>query len=443
MTVGIIGAGIAGLSAAYDLVKQGLRPVLIEPESIGGMLRSIQQDGFNLEAGPNVLVERPHIMDLMRELGIQQEVRYPAVQPYGQFVWCDGRAQKVPSGPVELIKSSLFPWPVKLALPFKLILPGLLKPRADDVSVLEFFTPLIGEQVTRDMLDPVLKGIYGGDVEKLSARSLFPALWSAAEKGLSLVGYIRRKPKGGKPNIFVVHGGIQLIANALWSNLQDKVDLVVAKAERLTRREGGGYDVHCSDGRVMRADSVVLTNAGASLSSLIQDIDTPVSARIAAQEYASLTVAHLSVSRSAKLIPDAFGILFPRGMPENLLGVMFNSLIFPHVAPSDKHILTVIFGGAQAGDTRPDEERLRKQIPALLHRYLGIADATFMMLTNWSRAIPQLKVGHHELVSELDRVEARNPGVVFVGIDRGGVGVSDRVRLAREGVERLRGKRHG
>ena len=443
MTVGIIGAGIAGLTAAYGLVKQGVRPVLIEPGSIGGMLRSIQQDGFNLEAGPNVLVERPHVMELMGELGLKGEVRYPSVQPYGQFVWCDGRAQKVPSGPRELMKSSLFPWSIKISLPFKLFIPGLLKPRAEDVSVLEFFTPLIGEQVTRNMLDPVLKGIYGGDVEKLSARSIFSGLWAAGEKGLSLVGYIRRKPKGGKPNIFVVNGGIQRITNALWSSLQDKVDLVAAKAERLIEKDCGGYDIHCSNGQIVPVDSVVVTNAGGSLSSLIQGLDTSLSARIGAQEYASLTVVHLAVSKSEKLLPDAFGILFPRGMPDNLLGVMFNSLIFPHVAPPDQQVLTVMVGGAQAGDMRPDEAKLREQIPLLLKRYLGVSEARFMRATHWSHAIPQLKVGHHALVAELDRVEAEHPGVVFVGIDRGGVGVSDRVRLAREGVERLRGRSHG
>jgi oxygen-dependent protoporphyrinogen oxidase len=131
-------------------------------------------------------------------------------------------------------------------------------------------------------------------------------------------------------------------------------------------------------------------------------------------------------------------------MPENLLGVMFNSLIFPHVAPPDKHILTVIVGGAQAGDARPDESQLREQVPLLLKRYLGVGSAECLQVTQWPRAIPQLVVGHHKIVAEFDRVEAANPGLVFVGVDRGGIGVSDRVRLAKSGVERVRTvKNHG
>ena len=444
MTTAVIGAGVAGLVAAYELVKTGERPIIIEPLAPGGMLRSVQHDGFTLEAGPNVLVERPDVVQLFEELGLKDDICYPAVQPYGQFVWCDGEARKVPSGLCELVRSSLFPLSVKLLLPGRLLLPGIIKPKAEDVSILEFFTPLIGAQVTKNLLDPVLKGIHGGDVATLSARSIFPGLWSAAVQGLSLLGYMRRRPRGGKPAIFVVKGGIQRIADELWARLKDNVELITARVERIARRDGGGYVVNCSNGEQLSVESCIVTSAGASLAGLVHELDKDLGCYIAAQQYASLTVVHFSVPRSEPLIKDAFGILFPGGMPENLLGVMFNSLIFPHVAPPDKHILTVIVGGAQAGDARPDESRLREQVPLLLKRYLGVASAEYLQITQWPRAIPQLVVGHHKIVAEFDRVEAANPGLAFVGVDRGGIGVSDRVRLAKSGVERVRTvKNHG
>jgi oxygen-dependent protoporphyrinogen oxidase len=444
MATAVIGAGVAGLVAAYELVKRGERPIIIEPSSPGGMLRSIQRDGFTLEAGPNVLVERPDVVQLFQELGMTDDVCYPAVQPYGQFVWCGDKACKVPSGFSELIRSSLFPWSVKLALPVRLLLPGLIKPKAEDVSILEFFTPLIGAQVTKNLLDPVLKGIYGGDVARLSARSIFPGLWSAAVQGLSLLGYMRQRPRGGKPAIFVVRGGIQRIAEALWARIKDNVDLISARADSVSRGEGGGYVIRCSNGAEVAVKSCIVTSAGAGLARLVSELDRDLSSYVSTQQYASLTVVHLSVPRREPLIRDAFGILFPGGMPENLLGVMFNSLIFPHVAPLDKHILTVIVGGAQAGHERPDEVRLREQVPLLLERYLGVVSADCLQITQWPGAIPQLVVGHHKLVAEFDRVEAANPGLAFVGVDRGGIGVSDRVRLAKSGVERIRtAKNHG
>ena len=59
MTAAIIGGGIAGLAAAYELTKVGERPYLIEPQHIGGVITSEKIQGYTLETGPNVLVERP------------------------------------------------------------------------------------------------------------------------------------------------------------------------------------------------------------------------------------------------------------------------------------------------------------------------------------------------------------------------------------------------
>jgi oxygen-dependent protoporphyrinogen oxidase len=138
------------------------------------------------------------------------------------------------------------------------------------------------------------------------------------------------------------------------------------------------------------------------------------------------------------LIKDAFGVLFKAGMPNDLLGVMFNSQLFPHVAPPDKHVLTAIVGGAQARSKEVNEAELRERLPAQLAELLGLSGVEWLALTSWRDAVPQLKVGHHKVIATLDRVELSNPGLVFAGVDRGGVGVTDRVRIAREAVQRVR-----
>ena len=149
----IIGAGIAGLTAAYELVKAGERPTLIEPRAVGGMISSLRSDGFTLERGPNVLVERPDVMLLVRELGLIDRLRYPVVKPYGQYVWFNGGACKVPAGIVELICSPLVSAGAKLALPMKVALPNVMKPQSEDESVERFFSRLIGKRASRAMLE--------------------------------------------------------------------------------------------------------------------------------------------------------------------------------------------------------------------------------------------------------------------------------------------------
>jgi len=440
MKTAVIGGGIAGLVAAYELVKAGYRPLIIEPAEFGGMVRTRAQEGFTLEQGPNVLVERPAMVELLSELGLIGTIRHPVVNPYGQFVWCRGRPMKVPTGLKEFFGSPLFSLSTKLMLPFRLFKPGLLKPRAEDVSVLEFFSPLIGEQSVRDVLDPVLKGIYGGDVEKLSARTIFPGLWDAAAQGSSLIGYMRRRPRGARPSIMVIEGGTQSVTDALAEHVRGRADKLESSVERIEKLSPRGYRLVCVDGSSVDVDACVVTPAGAPLARMLEGIDPELASVVRGQEYASLSVVHLAVSRSEPLIKDAFGVLFQAGMPNDLLGVMFNSQLFPHVAPPDRHILTVIVGGAQARTKDVDEATLREQLPKQLSELLGVSNVEWLCLTSWRDAVPQLKVGHHKIVAALDRAESSHPGVVFAGVDRGGVGVTDRVRVAREAVQRVYSK---
>ena len=438
MTAAIIGGGIAGLTAAYELVKAGERPCIIEPGPIGGMVRSTQFGEFTLESGPNVLVERRELAELFAELGLSSDVRYPSVNPYGQYVWYNGRPTKVPAGVAELILSPLFSFSAKLLLPLKVVLPRFLKVSSSDCSVADFFQPLLGAHAVRHVLDPVLKGIYGGDVASLSARSVFPGLWDAAYEGRSLVGYMRSRSSGRKPSIMVLQGGIQKLTQALWSKVSAHVEYVPLAAERIVPLDGKRFRINLSGRNTMEVDGCVVTTAGRASSPLVFHLSESLSDQLLGMRFAGLTVVHIAVSRREPLVSDAFGVLFPGGMPCDLLGVMFNSVIFPHVAPKDKHILTVMLGGAQAGERIVEEQTLRRELPKLLRDLLGVGATEWLQMYRWPAAIPQLVVGHHQIVKSMDACEHDFPGVVFAGVDRGGVGVSERIRIAREAVKRLR-----
>jgi oxygen-dependent protoporphyrinogen oxidase len=432
----VVGAGITGLSLAFELIARGERPVLLEPRRIGGMVHSAQVDGYTLECGPNVLVERPDLMQLLSALDLLNDVVFPSVEKYGQYVWYQDRPVKVPTGLREAVTTPLLSPGSKLLLPLRLLRPGVLRSHQDDESVESFFGRVLGKRGARALLDPVLKGIYGGDVEQLSARTLFPSVWAAAQAGSSVLGCMRARRSGPKPRVLVLRGGIQRLIERLWERVAPQVDYIQAAAVELVSDTAGEYRVTTSDGRTIHAQRCYLTGAGAGLAQLLTQLHPQAAAAVSAQRYASLGVVHLTVPRSQALIKDAFGVLFPGGMPDNFLGVMFNSQIFPHLAPADSHVLTAIVGGAQAGEgVSWEEQQLAAAVPKLLERYLGIQRARVLLVSQWPRAIPQLRVGHYRLVASLDACERENPGVFCVGVDRGGVGVSDRIRMARQASE--------
>jgi oxygen-dependent protoporphyrinogen oxidase len=148
-------------------------------------------------------------------------------------------------------------------------------------------------------------------------------------------------------------------------------------------------------------------------------------------EYAGLVVIHAGVKKTARLPRDAFGVLFPSHSSQTFLGIMFNSVLFPHVAPEDKHLLTICLGGVHGASVFDMSD---DQILALARREvgdkLGIVNLETLSVWRWKKAIPQYALGHHRIEAQMKQCENENPGIYFIGADSRGVGVPDRVKAA-------------
>ena len=77
MRVAIIGGGMAGLSAAHELLRLGQDPVVFEAAArAGGKVGTVRERGWLTEDGPNFLA-RP-LQDLLEATGLRGEVVEPA-----------------------------------------------------------------------------------------------------------------------------------------------------------------------------------------------------------------------------------------------------------------------------------------------------------------------------------------------------------------------------
>ena len=442
--IAVIGAGISGLAAAYEALERGYKVVLFEPGAVGGMVQSRTQDGFTLEDGPNVVIERPELSRFIDLLGLRGEVTYPSVDPYEQYVWWNGRPHLVPKSLLPLLSSQLFSTQLKLALPVRLFKKGLLKPQLDDESVLAFFSRLLGVDTTKALLDPVLKGIYGGEVAELSARTLFPKLWTAAQQGSSLVQYLKSRKGGGTPKVLTFRGGIQTLTDALWKRIEPRITFVRERVVGITQQDQVEFQITTAQGGNYTCHNVVLSLAGKHLATLVEPLSGNVSKILSGVPYASLAMCHVSVRDDAVKLRKAFGVLFPGGMKHHLLGVMYKSIIFPDTAPVGRQLLSIVFGGAQAGDFNPSEQELQVGVHEILQEYfttsLQTADLHWLGARLWKEAIPQLSVGHYRKIAQIDALETERKGLVVCGVDRGGVGVADRISAGIRAVERLVGE---
>src|SRR5690348_1339906 len=111
----IIGGGIAGLTTAAFLAKQGKRVRLLEQaSSLGGRARTKHQDGFFLNIGAHALYRAGHGIEVLRELGIEPQGKPAATA--NAYAVREGVKYTLPGGLVSLLTTSLFGLSAKMEL---------------------------------------------------------------------------------------------------------------------------------------------------------------------------------------------------------------------------------------------------------------------------------------------------------------------------------------
>src|SRR5581483_5106943 len=185
--IAIVGGGISGLSAAFELEqrrKSGaeLEYVLYEASPhLGGVLRTEMVDGCLVEAGPDSFVtEKPWAADLCRSLGLGDQLIGSNDADRKTYILTGGRLVEMPDGLMFLVPtkimptgmSPLFSWKTKLRMAQELFHP----PRAveHDESVAAFVERHYGSEMVDRLADPLLSGVYGGEAASLSVRAVLP-----------------------------------------------------------------------------------------------------------------------------------------------------------------------------------------------------------------------------------------------------------------------------
>lgn len=418
----VIGGGITGLTAAHTMRK--MRGVIIEGKDPGGSIQTILRDGYTLERGANTFVLTQQMTKLLEELCLTDAVTPPAVYPFTQYVYYRDTYRSVPKSPLALLRTDLFTRSEKIS-----ILRGLFKRislSGHFISVHTFMTELLGGGIAEKVLDPALRGIFGGDITRLDASAVFPKLYLHIASGRSLISSIF---SGTKRKIFHLRGGNGVLIQKLQESLA-QIERIHDNASSISQDTDGLFHIQ-TGGRVVTASRCIIATSGGATSSYIGALAPELSPLLNQIRYAPISVVHVSVPRKVTLPPKGFGVLFPSTSNAGMIGVLFNSTLFPDTAPPERHLLTVCFGGINAAQDFAEED-LSKRAVAELQQYLSIPDAHVLSVHHWERAIPQFEESFQSLQKALNLCEKNHPGIYFIGSDRGGIGVPDRIRWATD-----------
>src|SRR5687768_11278041 len=99
LDVAVVGGGISGLAAAYELQRRGLNVRVLEAgPRAGGVISTERFDGWVIDGGPDsILVQKPAAVALCRELGIADRL-VSTLPPRTAYVLRDGRLHPIAEG---------------------------------------------------------------------------------------------------------------------------------------------------------------------------------------------------------------------------------------------------------------------------------------------------------------------------------------------------------
>lgn len=451
--VAIVGAGITGLTAAVRLHEQGFQVTVLERASQpGGSIRTLAEQGWLIEAGPNSLqYGAKELKQLVRDIGLESELVHASPLAKRRYIVRGGRFVAVPSSPPSLISSPLFGAGTK----FSLLTELLTRPRirTSDISLAE----LVRSHFTQELLDyavnPLIAGIYAGDPEKLSVRHAFPSLWQAERSHGSLIrgmiaGAKARKAsgEGGVAPLISFRRGLQTLTDTLAARLPaGSVRLGVTVETILPGRPHRLVWKLDGQGASGEFDAVVLAVPAGGLAQLTFGSlgERPLASleNIFHPPVASLFLGYRREQLTHPL--DGFGGLVPAVEHRDVLGILFSSSLFPERAPAGHACLTVFAGGSrQPEHARLSAPELLAKIDRDLRDLVGATGApVFMRHNQWPRAIPQYVPGYERWLDQITALENRHAGLYIGGNVRDGISVPDCVksgsRLARTVTEYL------
>ena len=459
-SIAVIGGGIAGLAAAYELQKQQATGANIiftlfeASKRLGGILETHRESGFTIECGPDGWVtDKPWARDLALELGLADELiesndaaRVTWVLQNGRLAAVpDGMRMMVPENLDAIMQSPLFSPSARSAYAAEPGRANELKASAPDhdESVASFVERHFGEEVLRVIGAPLLGGVFGGDVHLLSVRAVMqPFVQMEREYGSLIVALQQRAAqRGSKPRapIFTsLRSGTATLAERMAGTLPAERVRFLHPVTGMQRRNSG-WLLHSADGVSEAYDHLLLAAPVQQASALLATIDATAADLMRLPASSAVIAGFGFQAAGAPVFPKGFGFLAPEGEDCRLLAATFADQKFAHRVPPGGKSLRAYFGGdtADALLAHSDEEIAATAFNELVKVLGPLPSPAVTVVRRWPAALPQYHVGHMERMATLQtRVDAIGR-LHLLGNGYRGVGLPDLIRDAREAARQV------
>ena len=435
----VIGAGLTGLSTAFNLKKMGRDVLVLEKQNrIGGQIATHNEDGFTFESGPNTgVVSFPEVTELFRDLEGRCQMETARESSKRRLIWKGSEFHALPASLPAAISTPLFTLKDKFRI---LGEPWRKKGTDPDEPVGALAQRRLGRSFYEYAVDPFVSGVYAGDPMKLTTRYALPKLYNLeANYGSFVRGAIAKakEPKSERDRlatkkVFSAFGGLQNLVEALAEGID-----IVTGAQAITvmpdgehkwliRYNNGTEEIHCNH---------VITTVGAyALSSLLPFVAQEQMAPISKLYYAPIIQVCVGIKNTGGIDYAAFGGLVPSKEQKKVLGILFPSACFVQRAPEGGALYSYFMGGARHTDyLQKSDTEIRSMVREAFHsmlKYPMNVEPDMIRIFRHEHAIPQYGVDSGERFKAVEAIQQQYPGLIIAGNLRDGIGMGNRIQQA-------------
>ncbi len=460
----VIGGGITGLTAIYYLQKEikeknlPIDVILIEASHrLGGKIQTVTENGYVIERGPDsFLARKTSAARLASEVGLENQLVNNSTGK--SYVLVDNELHPMPGGSVMGIPTQMGPF-VTTGL---FSLQGKMRAAADfvlprsnvkgDQSLGQFFRRRLGNEVVENLIEPLLSGIYAGDIDKLSLKATFPQFHQVEQKHRSLIlGMKKTTPKpqknGNEPEkkkgvFLTIKSGLQSFVDRIESKLDPNSVIKGVKIDSIVQSDGdSSYILQLNNGEVMKTDSVIVTTPHQAVQSMFSHYDFFEHLK----EMPSTSVATVAMGFDEKAIKqdiDGTGFVVSRNSDYTITACTWTHKKWEHSTPKGKVLLRCYVG--RAGDEAIvdlSDEQIEQIVLEDLKKIMDISmSPEFTIVSRWKDAMPQYTVGHKQRYEEMIKnVEHQLPGIFIAGSSFEGLGLPDCIDQGEKAVSNVLG----
>ena len=461
MNIAIIGAGTSGLAAAYrlnQLLPQAVIQVFDRRNRVGGVLETLQYDGFQIEqSADNFITTVPWGINLCKELGLGNELVQTNPHARRTYVVRKGKLHLLPDGFLMMAPTKLMPMattPIlsplgKLRAGLELLIPS--RKDDSDESMAAFVCRRLGREVFERLVEPLVSGVYAADMDKLSVLATLPRFREMERQYGSLIWAMQRQLKanraahlseqsGARYSMFVtLRNGLSTLMETLAQKLPVGSLRLNSEITHIDKTPDGNWAVR-TENEMHIFNAIILATSARDSAVLFRNCLPLLAEKLGEIEHEGTAIATFAFdSAQVKQKLSGLGFVVPKIERSPILAGSFSSIKYEHRAPQGKFLVRVFAGGARSPElaTMPEEQI----VPLLLGELRKIikieGKPIFTTIAHWANTMPQYNVGHRERIQDIESLVSAEPSLALAGNAFSGVGIPNCIHTGFVAAEKI------